>query len=114
MVIDVSGFSCFGLVTGRKSSALRSLLVIFYEPSQRSLFVLMLPRNICLTQVHDLHSPSSHPTSTLTLTPTPAPTPTLSPTLTLTPTPTSGSNADVNSRKLEEQRNLDVYWFSVM
>lgn len=57
VVVDVPGFSCFGLVTGqRNDGAVRGLVVIFSEMSERSLFVLLLPRNICLTQVHGTHA----------------------------------------------------------
>lgn len=57
VIVDVPGFSCFGLVTGqRNNSAIRSLVVIFSEIRKRLLFVLLLPRNICLTQVHRTHA----------------------------------------------------------
>lgn len=52
VVVDVPGFSCFGLVTGRRSNGpIRGLVVLFYEVREHLLFVLLLPRNICLTQV---------------------------------------------------------------
>ncbi|XP_056894800.1 uncharacterized protein LOC130528968 isoform X2 [Takifugu flavidus] len=52
VIVDVPGFSCFGLVTGRRNnSAIRGLVVLFSEIRQHLLFVLLLPRNICLTQV---------------------------------------------------------------
>lgn len=52
VVVDVPGFSCFGLVTGRSSNGpIRGLVVLFYEVREHLLFVLLLPRNICLTQV---------------------------------------------------------------
>lgn len=52
VVVDVPGFSCFGLVTGQRSnSPIRGLVVLFSEVREHLLFVLLLPRNICLTQV---------------------------------------------------------------
>lgn len=52
VIIDVSGFSCFGLVTSTASSgAISGLVLLFCELSSSSLFILLLPRNICLTQV---------------------------------------------------------------
>lgn len=58
VVIDVPGFSCFGLVTSRSNtSAIAGLVLVFWEKTERSLFVLLLPRNICLIQVHTLIHP---------------------------------------------------------
>lgn len=60
VVVDVSGFSCFGLVTSRRNhSPISALVLVFSEVTDRSLFVLLLPRNVCLTQVHTHHT---HPT----------------------------------------------------
>lgn len=57
VIFDVPGFSCFGLVTRqRNNSAIRGLVVVFYESREHWLFVLLLPRNICLTQVHRTHT----------------------------------------------------------
>lgn len=57
VTIDVSGFSCFGLVTETRSKgAIRGLVVVFSQMTECSLFVLLLPRNICLIQVHRLHT----------------------------------------------------------
>lgn len=56
--VDVSGFSCFGLVTSRRNlGAIRGLVLLFSDQSESSLFVLLLPRNVCLTQV-DISGPS--------------------------------------------------------
>nr|XP_046246973.1 uncharacterized protein LOC124060274 [Scatophagus argus] len=52
VIISVSGFSCFGLLTRASSNdAIGGLVLPFYQPSHHSLFVLLLPRNICLTKV---------------------------------------------------------------
>lgn len=52
VIINVQGFSCFGLVTGAMCrAAIHGLVLLFSKLSERSLFVLLLPRNVCLTQV---------------------------------------------------------------
>ncbi|XP_028259997.1 uncharacterized protein LOC114434793 isoform X2 [Parambassis ranga] len=52
VIIDIAGFSCFGLVTSAASTAaIRGLVLLFSQPSTSSIFVLLLPRNVCLTQV---------------------------------------------------------------
>ncbi|XP_017259480.1 uncharacterized protein LOC108228439 isoform X2 [Kryptolebias marmoratus] len=52
VIFDILGFSCFGLVTSRRSSqAIRSLVLLFSQPSNSAIFVLLLPRNVCLAQV---------------------------------------------------------------
>lgn len=52
VIIDIAGFSCFGLVTSAASTAaIRGLVLLFSQPSASSIFVLLLPRNVCLTQV---------------------------------------------------------------
>lgn len=57
VVVDVSGFSCFGLVTSSSNNrAIAGLVLVFWELTEGSLFVLLLPRNICLAQVHT-HTP---------------------------------------------------------
>lgn len=57
VIVDVPGFSCFGLVTGqRNNSAIRGLVVIFSEICDHLLYILLLPRSICLTQVHRTHT----------------------------------------------------------
>lgn len=62
VTIDVSGFSCFGLVTEmRRKGAIKGLVVVFSQMAEGNLFALMLPRNICLTQVHRLHTDLSPP-----------------------------------------------------
>lgn len=71
VIIDVPGFSCFGLVTGgRNNCAIRGLVVIFSEISKHVVFVLLLPRNTCLTQVHRTHT---HLHALLQHVPTPEP-----------------------------------------
>lgn len=57
--VDVSGFSCFGLVTStRNHGAIRGLVLLFSDLSESSLFVLLLPRNVCVTQVDETsHKP---------------------------------------------------------
>lgn len=70
VIIDVSGFSCYGLVmSGESSSAIRGLVLLFSELSKNSLFVLLLPRNIYLPQVRTschrnthLHGPAHRDT----------------------------------------------------
>ncbi|XP_076583052.1 uncharacterized protein LOC143318534 isoform X2 [Chaetodon auriga] len=52
VIIDISGFSCFGLVTSAASTgAIGGLVLLFSQLSDCSLFVLLLPRNVCVTQV---------------------------------------------------------------
>ncbi|KAG8003313.1 hypothetical protein GBF38_018309 [Nibea albiflora] len=52
VIIDVSGFSCFGLVMPVASnSPISGLVLIFSQLSTRSLFILLLQRNINLPQV---------------------------------------------------------------
>lgn len=53
VIVDISGFSSYGLVRSEAcSSAISGLVLLFFEWSKNSLYVLLLPRNICLTQVH--------------------------------------------------------------
>lgn len=55
------GFCCFGLVQQVDSrAALHSLVLLFWQRSTRSLFVLLLPSNINLGQVGPGHT-HSHP-----------------------------------------------------
>lgn len=52
VIINVQGFSCFGLVTvATCRAAIHGLVLLFSKLSEHSLFVLLLPRNICLAQV---------------------------------------------------------------
>ncbi|XP_005732447.1 uncharacterized protein LOC102199075 [Pundamilia nyererei] len=51
VTVDISGFSCFGLVTPAPSDQIAGLVLIFSQPTNSTLFVLLLPRNVCLTQV---------------------------------------------------------------
>ncbi|XP_073332994.1 uncharacterized protein [Pagrus major] len=56
VIIDISGFSCFGLVfpiapPDSSRGAIGGLVLLFHRLSDSSLFVLLLPRNVCLTQV---------------------------------------------------------------
>ncbi|TKS75273.1 Caspase recruitment domain-containing protein 8 [Collichthys lucidus] len=52
VIIDVSGFSCFGLVTPVASnSPISGLVLIFSQLSTCSLFILLLQRNVNLPQV---------------------------------------------------------------
>lgn len=51
-IVNISSFSCFGLVTSQANSrAIRCLVLLFSQPSTNSLFVLLLPHNVCLTEV---------------------------------------------------------------
>lgn len=53
VIIDVSGFSCFGLVMPVESnSPISGLVLIFSQLSTRSLFILLLQRNVNLPKVH--------------------------------------------------------------
>ncbi|KAK5618400.1 hypothetical protein CRENBAI_018956 [Crenichthys baileyi] len=52
VIIKINGFSCFGLVTSAGSSqAIAGLVLLFFQPFNLSTFVVLLPRNMCLTQV---------------------------------------------------------------
>ncbi|KAF3690560.1 hypothetical protein EXN66_Car006233 [Channa argus] len=52
VIVDVSGFSCFGLLMPAEScEPINGLVLLFSQPSDSSLFVLLLPRNISITQV---------------------------------------------------------------
>uniref|UniRef100_A0A668TK17 Uncharacterized protein n=1 Tax=Oreochromis aureus TaxID=47969 RepID=A0A668TK17_OREAU len=51
VTVDISGFSCFGLVTPAPSDQIAGLVLIFSQPTNSTLFILLLPRNVCLTQV---------------------------------------------------------------
>ncbi|KAM8746358.1 uncharacterized protein AB9X84_017238 isoform 2-T2 [Acanthopagrus schlegelii] len=56
VIIDISGFSCFGLVfrispPDSSRDAIGGLVLLFHRFSDSSLFVHLLPRNVCLTQV---------------------------------------------------------------
>lgn len=52
VIINVQGFSCFGLVTAVTCRAvIHGLVLLFSKLSEHSLFVLLLPRNVCLAQV---------------------------------------------------------------
>ncbi|KAE8294745.1 hypothetical protein D5F01_LYC07708 [Larimichthys crocea] len=52
VIIDVSGFSCFGLVMPVASnSPISGLVLIFSQLSTRSLFILLLQRNVNLPKV---------------------------------------------------------------
>lgn len=62
VMVDVSGFSCFGLVTAAADEgAISGLVLLFREPSSHSLFVLLLPRNVCLPQVCRPHPRTQDP-----------------------------------------------------
>ncbi|XP_022076178.1 uncharacterized protein LOC110970234 [Acanthochromis polyacanthus] len=52
LIVDISGFSCFGLVESVESGgAIHGLVLLFSQPASSKLYVLLLPRNICLSQV---------------------------------------------------------------
>ncbi|XP_023119938.1 uncharacterized protein LOC111564535 [Amphiprion ocellaris] len=52
VIVDISGFSCFGLVKPVTSGgAIHGLVLLFSQPASSTLYVLLLPRNICLSQV---------------------------------------------------------------
>ncbi|XP_044056894.1 uncharacterized protein LOC122878302 isoform X2 [Siniperca chuatsi] len=51
-IVDVSGFSCFGLVmSAAPGTAIRGIVLLFSVLNDCSLFVLLLPRNVCIAQV---------------------------------------------------------------
>ncbi|XP_068175715.1 uncharacterized protein [Antennarius striatus] len=52
VIISISSFSCFGLVAPEEwSTKIKGLMLLFHQPRNNLLFVVLLPRNICLTQV---------------------------------------------------------------
>ncbi|KAM3620643.1 uncharacterized protein V6R79_026381 [Siganus canaliculatus] len=56
VIINISGFSCFGLVMSRPQAAesnfaISGLVLLFYRQTDHSLFVLLQPSNICLKEV---------------------------------------------------------------
>lgn len=58
VIVTVPGFSCFGLVEPAASSnAISGLVLLFREPKENVLFVLLLPGNACLSQVCRLCPP---------------------------------------------------------
>ncbi|XP_061592973.1 uncharacterized protein LOC133457682 [Cololabis saira] len=52
VTVHIPGFSCFGLLTSTQSDEpIEGLVLLFSCPTTSSIFVLLLPRNVCLTQV---------------------------------------------------------------
>ncbi|XP_026179251.1 uncharacterized protein LOC113139863 [Mastacembelus armatus] len=52
VIINISGFSCLGVLAPAPSNgAISGLVLLFFQPTDSSLFVLLLPRNVSITEV---------------------------------------------------------------